>query len=74
MNILDDESEIEGLLAKVDPFNNKKMTFSEVVDALSNHMVPRDPSNPGSNGRIALIERYIQEAEAECGDEVTSRQ
>ena len=46
MNVLEDESEIEALLTKIDPFNNKRMTYSEVVDALSNHLVPRDPLNP----------------------------
>ena len=46
MDVLEDEAEIEALLAKVDPFNNKRMTFSDVVDALTNHMVPRDPLNP----------------------------
>lgn len=61
MNVLEDESEIESLLAQVDPDNNKKMTYSEVVDALSNHMMPRDPLNPSANNQIALIEKFIQE-------------
>ena len=46
MNVLDSEEEIENLLAQVDPFNNKKMTYSDVVLVLSSHMVPRDPLNP----------------------------
>ena len=63
MNVLQDEDEIESLLHQVDPFNNKKMTFSEVVDSLSNHMVPRDPLNPSPHNQIALIEKFIQEGD-----------
>mmetsp|Transcript_26526 Transcript_26526/g.35480 ORF Transcript_26526/g.35480 Transcript_26526/m.35480 type:complete len:146 (-) Transcript_26526:264-701(-) len=70
MNVLDDEGEIEALLAQVDPFNNKKMTYSEVVVALSNHMVPRDSMNPGGPGnQIALIEKFIQDGDAVDGVE-----
>lgn len=46
MNVLESEDEIEALLHQVDPFNNKKMTYSEVVVALSNHMVVRDVNAP----------------------------
>ena len=46
MNVLQTEDDIEQLLAQVDPFNNKKMTYSEVVLVLSSHMVPKDPYNP----------------------------
>ena len=36
MNVYDEdeESEIDTLLAQVDPFNNKKMTYSEIVVGL----------------------------------------
>ena len=61
MNILDTEEEVENLLAQVDPFNNKKMTYSEVVLVLSSHMVPRDPLNPNPSQMIALLEKFIQE-------------
>ena len=46
MNIVSSEEEIEYLLQAVDPNNNQKMTYSEVVHLLSSHMVPRDESNP----------------------------
>ena len=59
MAILDSEEEIENLLAQVDPFNNKKMTYSEVVLVLSSHMVPRDPLNPNPSQQIALLEKFI---------------
>ena len=61
MNVLDSEEEIENLLAQVDPFNNKKMTYSDVVLVLSSHMVPRDPLNPNPSQQIALLEKFIQE-------------
>jgi len=61
MNILDSEEEIENLLTLIDPFNNKKMTYSEVVLVLSSHMVPRDPMNPNPLQQIALLEKFIQE-------------
>lgn len=59
MNVLDSEDEIENLLAQVDPFNNKKMTYSDVVLVLSSHMVPRDPLNPNPSQQIALLEKFI---------------
>lgn len=61
MNVLDSEEEIENLLAQVDPFNNKKMTYSDVVLVLSSHMMPRDPLNPNPSQQIALLEKFIQE-------------
>lgn len=54
MNVFDTDEEIEKLLTQVDPFNNKKMTYSEVVLVLSSHMVPKEPS-----GQIALLEKFI---------------
>ena len=68
MNVMQDEDEIEQLLAQVDPFNNKRMTYSEVVLVLSSHMVPKDPLNPLPNQQIALLEKFIQEQELLAGD------
>lgn len=31
MNLIDNEDEIDYLLGKIDPYNNNKMTYSEVV-------------------------------------------
>ena len=59
MNVLPSENAIDNLLSQVDPYNNKKMNYSEVVDALSNHMVPRDSFNPNMQNQIALIEKFI---------------
>ena len=64
MGVLASEEEIESLLAKVDPDNNQKMTYSEVVLVLSSHMVPKDPMNPNSNAQVALLEKFIQDADS----------
>ena len=46
LNILDKEEEIMYLLQMIDPYNNQRMTYSEVVHLLSSHMVPIDYQNP----------------------------
>ena len=35
MGVLKEESEVEPLLHQIDPFNNQKMTYSEIVSLLS---------------------------------------
>ena len=65
MNVLDSEEDIDKLLIKCDPDNNKKMTYSEVVLVLSSHMVPMDPMNPQSNAKVALLEKFIQDSESQ---------
>ena len=62
MNVLASEEEIEMLLQQVDPFNNQRMTYSEVVLVLSSHMVPKDPVNPCP--QVALLEKFIQDSES----------
>jgi len=42
MLVIEREEEVQYLLQLVDPYNNQKMTFSEVVHLLSSHMVPAD--------------------------------
>ena len=42
MNVLDNDDEVIYLLQMVDPYNNQRMTYSEVVHLLSSHMVPVD--------------------------------
>jgi hypothetical protein len=46
MEILEREDEVVYLLQMIDPYNNLKMTYSEVVHMLSSHMVPVDDQNP----------------------------
>ena len=71
MAILDSEEEIENLLAQVDPFNNKKMTYSEVVSVLSSEMVPRDPDSNNPSRKIAILEKFISESE-DLDDEINA--
>jgi Ca2+-binding EF-hand superfamily protein len=41
MAILNMDAEVELILAQIDPNNNQKMTFSQIVHTLSNSMVPK---------------------------------
>ena len=59
MRVYETEDEIKKLLAKIDPFNNKKMTYSEVVFTLSQEMVPRIPDSTNPSRRIAVLEKFI---------------
>ena len=45
------------LLQMVDPYNNQKMTFSEIVHLLSSHMVPVNLENPQQ--MIPLLEKFV---------------
>ena len=56
MGVLRDQGEIEYLLHQIDPFNNQKMTYSEVVALLSSHMVQRDVD---SQQQIPLLEKFV---------------
>ena len=56
MGILKDESELEYLLTQVDPYNNNKMTYSEVVSLLSSHMVPSDANN---TSQVPMLEKFV---------------
>ena len=49
MNIIHEEEEVDYLLGQIDPYNNNKMTYSEVVQLLSSHMVPSDDQDPNSS-------------------------
>ena len=41
LQVLQRQEEIEFLLQSIDPYNNQRMTYSEVVHLLSSHMVPK---------------------------------
>lgn len=49
------------LLQMVDPYNNQKMTYSEVVHLLSSHMVPAyDEEDGGGNGQMtSVLEKFV---------------
>ena len=57
MQVIDTEHELDFLLQSVDPHNNNKMTYSEIVTLLSNYLVPRDGLNPNSS--MPLLEKFI---------------
>ncbi|CDW80904.1 UNKNOWN [Stylonychia lemnae] len=57
MTVIEREDEVQYLLQLVDPYNNQRMTFSEIVHLLSSHMVPIDESNPTQT--IPLLEKFV---------------
>lgn len=57
MNVLDrpqHPGEQDGMLKIVDPHNNKKMTFSEIMHLFLNHMVDQ-----GNGQQVPLLEKFI---------------
>ena len=72
MRVYETEEEIDKLLTKVDPYNNKKMTYSEVVFVLSQEMVPRIPDSTNPSRRIAVLEKFISESDNNLDDEINA--
>ena len=79
MNIVSSDEEVHLLLYQVDPFNNQRMTYSEIVHMLSSHMVPRSNDN---QQLIPLLEKFVNEGDEqnvhtqmddESGDELDRR-
>ena len=58
MGIVEEEEEVNYLLGEIDPYNNNRMTYSEVVQLLSSHMVPADDPNLGPNQSIPILEKF----------------
>jgi len=56
MNIVSTDEEVELLLHQVDPFNNQRMTYSEIVHLLSSHLVPGK-----DNSMIPLLEKFAND-------------
>ena len=57
MQVITSDQELDYLLQSVDPHNNNRMTYSEIVTLLSNYLVPRDDHN--ENLTIPLLEKFI---------------
>ena len=57
MQVISSDQEIDFLLQTVDPHNNNRMTYSEIVTLLSNYFVPRDDIN--ENLTMPLLEKFI---------------
>ena len=76
MNVLSNQSEADYLLQTVDPYNKQKMTFSEIVNLLSNHMVAKTEDAP--HVTVPLLEKFANietgEFEPDSGDELRTRQ
>ena len=47
MGLVSQDDEISYLLTQIDPYKNNRMTYSEVVQLLSSHMVPNINSTTG---------------------------
>ena len=58
MQVVDTIEEVNFLLNHLDPYNNQKMTFSEVVHLLSSHLVPLSADQPLT--RVTLLEKFVQ--------------
>ena len=61
MQVIETDQELDFLLQSVDPHNNNKMTYSEIVTLLSNYLVPRGELNPNSS--MPLLEKFINQGQ-----------
>ena len=59
MQVISSDQEIDFLLQTVDPHNNNRMTYSEIVTLLSNYFVPKDDIN--ENLTMPLLEKFINQ-------------
>ena len=57
MGLVEDQQEVEYLVGKIDPYNNNKMTYSEVVQLLSSHLVLENTDDLNSNS-IPVLEKF----------------
>lgn len=58
MGLVSEEEEIEYLLGQIDPNKNNKMTYSEIVQLLSSHMVPSTNDPMGPADAIPILEKF----------------
>jgi len=58
MNLIENKDEVDYLLGKIDPFNNNKMTYSEVIQLLSSHMVPSGDDQGDYQQSIPILEKF----------------
>ena len=56
--VIETLQEVQYLLRIVDPYNNQKMTYSEIVHLLSSHLVPLSSDNPID--KITLLEKFVK--------------
>lgn len=67
-----EEEQINFLLQEIDPYNNNKMTYSEIVQLLSSQMVPSgdDPNYPSAS--IPILEKFSLITEQSLQNPLTS--
>lgn len=58
MGLISQDDEISYLLTQIDPYKNNRMTYSEVVQLLSSHMVPNINSTTGQLEQIPILEKF----------------
>lgn len=68
MNVLQSEDEVTSLLHQIDPFNNQRHTYSEVVHLLSSYTVPKDALAAPNTTKIPLLEKFINQERAAEGE------
>lgn len=58
MGLLNQDEEVDYLLNQIDPYKNNRMTYSEVVQLLSSHMVPGASNPSGPPDSIPILEKF----------------
>ena len=58
MNLNLDADQINLLLQEIDPYNNNKMTYSEIVQLLSSQMVPSGDDQQFTSNSIPILEKF----------------
>ena len=67
MQVVEREEEIDYLLQTIDPNNNQRMTFSEIVHLLSSNMVPLVQDDPMT--MIPILEKFVGANEMQSMEE-----
>ena len=58
MNLNLDPDNVNLLLQEIDPYNNNKMTYSEIVQLLSSQMVPSGDDQQFASNSIPILEKF----------------
>ena len=69
MAVIETHEEVEYLLGRMDPYNLNKMTYSDIVQLLSSHMV----QEPSTEQMVPLLEKFSTLGQEESVREEESR-
>jgi len=58
MELFLEEDQVNYLLQEIDPYNNNKMTYSEIVQLLSSQMVPSNNNPNVPSNSIPILEKF----------------